>query len=162
MKFFHNSRIGTLAAGLGAEAVEQTIDHKPGGFWFDVDGDWLRWMRSEMPEWVKPYWYEVVVPRDFRMLRISTCRALDEFTEEFRARDARVGTHRTIHWGNVAHRYDGIVIAPYQYRRRLDPSTSWYYSWDVASGCVWSNLAALRLRKTTIEAVKSHIVEIPA
>jgi hypothetical protein len=48
-----------------------------------------------------------------------------------------------IEWRKVAERFDGIIIAPYIWQRRLDLESSWYYSWDCASGCIW-NASAVR------------------
>ncbi len=39
-----------------------------------------------------------------------------------------------IDWPAVAKRYAGIEINPYFTGLRM---VSWYYTWDVASGCVW-------------------------
>ena len=50
-----------------------------------------------------------------------------------------------IDWPKVAERYDGIIIAPYQWSRRLD-GPMWYYGWDCASGCVWRARAVLELK----------------
>lgn len=46
-------------------------------------------------------------------------------------------------WIDVASRYSGIEIAPYQWKRRIHPSTFWYYTWDCASGCIW-DLSAIK------------------
>jgi hypothetical protein len=44
-----------------------------------------------------------------------------------------------IDWKKVAKEYSGIEICPYIGEQRL--KFSWYYPWDVASGCVWDNSA---------------------
>ncbi|QBI98814.1 hypothetical protein SEA_BOBBY_184 [Mycobacterium phage Bobby] len=78
-------------------------------------------------------------------------RALAEYTAELRHKqhDAKclieelreeVGIPDWIDWGKVAADYGGIIIAPYQWSRRMDPH--WYYTWDCASGCIW-NLEAI-------------------
>jgi len=45
-----------------------------------------------------------------------------------------------INWPAVAEKYDGIIIAPYIWQRRLsdNPDHFWYYGWDCASGCIWN------------------------
>jgi hypothetical protein len=44
-----------------------------------------------------------------------------------------------INWKEVQDKYDGIIITPYQWSCRLmNPTTSWYYGWDCASGCIWN------------------------
>lgn len=42
-----------------------------------------------------------------------------------------------IDWKKVTEEYQGIIISPYIWQRRLAPHTMWYYGWDVASGCIW-------------------------
>ena len=41
-----------------------------------------------------------------------------------------------IDWRKVAKKYDGIEINPMIYELRM-MALSWYYGWDVASGCIW-------------------------
>lgn len=48
--------------------------------------------------------------------------------------------HDHINWPMVADRYQGIVIAPYLWSRRMDGGL-WYYGWDCASGCIWDAAA---------------------
>ena len=46
-----------------------------------------------------------------------------------------------IDWNRVAKKYQGIIITPYIWERRLTTTCTWYYGWDVASGCIWDNKA---------------------
>ena len=48
-----------------------------------------------------------------------------------------------IDWAEVASKYDGIIISPYQWSLRLDMEMMWYYGWDCASGCIW-NISAIK------------------
>ena len=45
-------------------------------------------------------------------------------------------TSRYSDWPKIAELYDGILITPYQPAYHLE--VRWYYSWDVASACVWN------------------------
>ena len=45
-------------------------------------------------------------------------------------------THE-IDWKKVKSKYQGIIIAPYQWSCRLNLDSNWYYGWDCASGCIW-------------------------
>lgn len=72
--------------------------------------------------------------KDADVLLISTEDELLAFTSEFRS---NFPSTSFIDWVAVAARYRGIVIAPYQWSLRLDRRCGWYYSWDVASACVW-------------------------
>ena len=51
--------------------------------------------------------------------------------------------YRYVDWREVAARWDGISITPYQWscRHELDRAM-WYNGWDCASACVW-NLNAI-------------------
>lgn len=40
-------------------------------------------------------------------------------------------------WLKVKQKYQGIIIAPYQWKCRMAQETKWYYGWDCASGCIW-------------------------
>ncbi len=42
-----------------------------------------------------------------------------------------------LEWDKVKDKYQGIIIAPYQWECRLALETCWYYGWDCASGCIW-------------------------
>lgn len=123
---------------------------KPAGLWVSVEGedDWLSWCRAERfaPD---RFGHATLVELEEgpNVLRLATAGAIDDFTEEF-GRDFRIGpvfTWKAIDWPAVSARYDGIVIAPYQWSRRLHERTSWYYTWDCASGCIWRARAVARL-----------------
>jgi hypothetical protein len=49
-------------------------------------------------------------------------------------------------WPGVMERYDGLIITPYVWERRMD--AMWYYGWDCASGCIWHPraIASVKLR----------------
>lgn len=125
---------------------------KPRGLWVSVEGNgdgWSDWCRDEQfgGEGLA-FEHEVVLAEDAHLLWLSTAEHLDAFTVEY-------GTpmypaeptirHRGIDWPGVAKVYQGIVIAPYLWERRLDPDTFWYYGWDCASGCIWDLTAIARL-----------------
>ena len=57
---------------------------------------------------------------------------MKKFTDRYQGDTST--TH--IRWQEIVDRYAGIVISPYIYSGRYD--FDWYYSWDVASGCVWN------------------------
>ena len=116
-------------------------DHKffkPMGFWYSVDGDWERFCASEALDWAQGATYDVVLGKE-KILFIATIEQLDAFHEKYSAKNAGRWSTAFIKWDRVAHEYDGIEIAPYQWKRRLDGVVSdWYYSWDCASGCIWN------------------------
>lgn len=130
---------------------EQATPHtygKPRGIWVSVRGedDWPSWCQSEGFHLVGlTTRHDVVLHPDANILLLSTSIELRAFTDEFGIREAKsYGSHSWVDlstdWARVAREHDGIVIAPYQWSERLD--LSWYYGWDVASGCIW-NLDAI-------------------
>lgn len=122
---------------------DQRVDTKPRGLWLSVDDAWLDWCRGENfhlehCEWAIP----VSIREGATVLGLATEEDLDAFTREYRRRPSRarppyVETNSLlIDWSAVARWFDGIVISPYQWGRRLE--LPWYYGWDCASGCVWN------------------------
>lgn len=116
---------------------------KPKGFWFEVNADWRRWCRGEMPHWIEGRTLHRVTLGEERMLSITSVAEIDAFNDEYLVTEWRPGYSERygpmdmgIRWGAVAAEYDGIEIAPYLWDRRLDGPT-WYYGWDCASGVIW-------------------------
>jgi hypothetical protein len=118
---------------------EQTVDLKPSGLWLSVDTEWLDWCRSEDFR-TDLNWYEhaVTLSPEANILALSSATDLDAFTAEYGEQVSPRFPSRYIDWSRVADVYDGIVIAPYQWSRRLERHTFWYYGWDIASGCIWN------------------------
>lgn len=128
---------------LQQRSYTQEIAYKPHGLWFDVDADWKRWCDSEnfRPE-------ELMTCHEVKLLggnvlELARALDLDDFTERFGAwperypDSLRTGVHHiNIDWPKVAEMYDGIIIAPYCWERRME--LMWYYGFDCASGCVWN------------------------
>lgn len=118
--------------------LAQNADLKPNGLWVSVQGpaDWLEWCDGEGFATERRIPTEVTLKADANILHISGPFELDAFTTEYRV----LGAYRsctTINWGRVAAKYQGIIIAPYQWSRRMTDHTFWYYGWDCASGCIW-------------------------
>lgn len=119
-------------------------DHKPQGLWFSVGEAWKDWCEAERFGLdrllhVSP----IVLGRGAKILRLRNPAALDKFTAAYRT-PLLPGTDLrsfVIDWPKVSESYDGIVIAPYQWRRRLSIEAFWYYGWDCASGCIWRRRA---------------------
>jgi hypothetical protein len=94
-----------------------------------------------MPEMIGKYLYEVVV-NEASILFIRNVVEFDKFEKEYSV-SKRARIKYEIEWGEVAKHYGGIEICPYQSSRRY---SSWYYGWDVASGCVWDSSAIKEIR----------------
>lgn len=124
--------------------------HKPNGFWYEVDGDWQRWVTDEgFFDLAKVTVYDVNL-KGVNLLRLNTAEKLFDFNAEYGMpaleHNPEYPMFHNIDWPRVAERYDGIEIAPYQWRYRMD--MMWYYSWDCASGVIWEP------RDTTVTRAK--------
>jgi hypothetical protein len=128
---------------------------KPNGCWITDDSEqcWRAWCESE--DWginTLAYKHEVILDeRNICILR--TAPDLDAFTREFKAikiwgppGSPRRYADVCIDWANVANKFDGLIITPYQWQRRLHDDYSWYYGWDCASGCIWKASAIKDIR----------------
>lgn len=141
MDFLHYSAAPIV---LERRAYEQKLDFKPQGLWLSVGDDWKR--RCESEEWgtdrlLVAHHVELVDAAN--ILRLATAEEIDRFTQEFgmpMSKGLRAGY---IDWPRVASQWQGVIITPYCWSRRLSMHTMWYYGWDCASGCIW-DLAVIR------------------
>jgi hypothetical protein len=116
---------------------------KPNGLWFSVEGNqgWKEWCEDEKfkLENLKVS-YELELKDDANILHLKTVDDIYEFTQLYilSAPFSPWGndTHE-LQWDEVKKKYQGIIIAPYQWDCRLSDESSWYYGWDCASGCIW-------------------------
>lgn len=130
----------------------QPVDHKPVGLWLSDDSGhgWRAWCESEMPNWIAGTRRYAVEVDPTRLLLVQGADALDALHAEFGSAPAHK-LFAVVDWQRVAERYDGVVITPYLWSRRLDRRASWYYSWDCASGCIWHPSAILSISEEADE-----------
>lgn len=116
---------------------------KPAGFWVSVEGedDWPAWCEAENFGLGK-HPYLVTLSQDARVLHVTTGAELEAFHKEFSKPGELSRRTKEIQWGALATRYDGLIIAPYQWEHRMAREFMWYYCWDCASGVFW-NLDAI-------------------
>ena len=116
---------------------------KPDGLWYSCGNAWREFVRDEMfGGGGDEFSYEIDI-NSSAMLMISSLDELDAFHDKY----IRPGKfEKVIDWSAVqADGYAGIEICPYQRKRRM--TYFWYYSWDVASGCIWNDAAILDIRE---------------
>ncbi len=119
---------------------------KPHGLWVSVEGadDWRSWCESEG---FRPadmlYQTEIVLRQKHDVLIVDSLGALDAFQEKYTRSHHRVPSMRIVDWPQVAAEWNGLIIAPYQWERRLACGFMWYYGWDCASGCIWRPRSAI-------------------
>lgn len=105
--------------------------HKPRGLWYAPGREWIDWMRYEMPNWLNNVNYVYRIVPSGTVLKLQTSQEVRDFHNKFKSRDGQ-----EINWGAVTEEYDGVEIIPYQPDLRYS-NIGWYYTWDLASGCIW-------------------------
>jgi len=146
---------------------------KPVGLWVSDKSEegWLAWCRSEDFGY-GPYEYEVTLKKGANILFIKTLEELDEFDTMYsESLPSLAGSKRElllelsknllmwINWERVIEEYDGIMIFPYQYKRRYE--YMWYNAWDCASGCIFYPsrcVESIKYRGSYIDESKSKEV----
>lgn len=137
---------------LGRRAYRQEPDFKPRGLWVSVGDDWRRWCDGEdFNQDRLSACHRVELSNNANILRIEDAAGVDRFTSKFYRNDTGWRFDGGIDWRMVADQWQGIIIAPYCYERRMEPNTFWYYPWDCASGCIWdlSAIAAVTLLESS-------------
>lgn len=114
--------------------------YKTPGLWVSVEGndDWVSWCRGEgwNLEGFK-HATEITLAESAKVNVLSGARAIDQFTEEFQQNDRGPIWRRGLDWKAIRSRWQGLIIAPYCWDRRMSDHTGWYYGWDCASGVIW-------------------------
>jgi len=151
------------------EPREGCIHGKPRGLWVSVEGedDWKSWCEAENFRNIAESFATVIELReDARILRLTSALEIDSFTEEFYDRDYMKQIPgfdwrgHAIRWADVAAQFQGIIIAPYCWQRRMAKHTFWYYGWDCASGCIW-DAAAIASATACITVGDTAVIRTP-
>lgn len=119
---------------------------KPRGLWYSCGNSWKDFASNEMRGGMGKYshMYEIEI-NPSKMLIIKDSKSFLAFEREFAISDPMGFDDDKIDWYRVAQKYDGIEICPYLGQFRMDHF--WYYSWDVASGCIWGSGAIKKVRE---------------
>jgi hypothetical protein len=105
------------------------------------EDDWLAWCRGE--GWGLDgfaHATEITLAGGANVKHLASAEDIDEFSEEFRTHGSPIW-HSGLNWGSIRERWQGLIIAPYCWDRRLSDHTGWYYGWDCASGVIWDAAA---------------------
>lgn len=140
------------------EQAEPRTFGKPVGFWVSVAGedDWATFATDNMDSARLNHTQRVTLAAEANILRINTAYELDVFAKhnavetDYERRYARPWNKWPIDWRAVAEKYDGIIIAPYAWSRRM--ICDWYYGWDCASGCIWNLDAIASVEREAVSA----------
>lgn len=86
---------------------------------------------------LESYEYVFSVELDYsNILKIDTSNKFKDFHNKY-------FNGNGIDWNRVSKDYKGIEIIPYRYEFRMEYLYSWYYTWDIPSGCIW-DLSAMK------------------
>lgn len=136
-KLVHYSTKPVTAIHSVEQAEFQPVG-KPSGLWVSAEEheqNWRKWCESERFA-IGGLAHLVTLAPGARVLEIGCAAELDAFDREFGLVEERISRILSLEWRRVAERWQGIVIAPYIWERRLS-AIDWYYGWDCASGCIW-------------------------
>jgi hypothetical protein len=116
---------------------------KPVGTWYGIGDSWARFCHYDA-QWCYDYVYTLEYdPKT--VLHIKTLDEFKIFAEKYKHGGTDFYFNNYINWEMVSNDFDGIEIYPYRKECRLTVDTAWYYSWDVASGCIWNeNIFSLK------------------
>ena len=148
---------------------------RPKGLWVSVGDAWLvdqyeRWRENpggrgsfHYPRRFK-YANEVTIADVSSILVITGESEFRAFNDDFSELRPTFGPQaRIIRWRDVRRDYQGIIIAPHleNFAVRVNargnqlpvPESFWYYTWVVASGCLWD--------VSVIEKIESSSITLP-
>jgi len=106
---------------------------KPKGLWYGIGTSWIDWVKSEMPEWEYDNIFEIIIDES-KIFKIKNQLDLYIFNLQFFSTLDK--NFKLINWKNVSLVKHGIEIYPYS--DIFDIDLLWYRTWDVSSGCIWS------------------------
>ena len=125
---------------------------KPHGLWLTIDGEdgWRAWCEYESfhPESLA-HRTEFRLRENANILHLESHRDVLHFTAKYADKLTRL--RGWVDWSRVVDQYDGVLIAPYLWSARMAIETTWYSTWDCASGCFW-NLDAIELVPAAVTA----------
>jgi hypothetical protein len=123
--------------GFRPAKQREKAGYKPQGLWYACGDSWIEWTKSEQPDWLEKSKYLYEISTTPSILVIDTPEKFKAFEEEYVDNGPNADKFSNwIDWVRVAKDYDGIEICPY--RGDFREESDWYYTWDVASGCIWS------------------------
>lgn len=138
-----------------------TYISKPHGLWVSDDHceyNWKWWCINEnFRRYALRYAHAVEFTNDANILKITSWLGMEQFNHKYKKcydiiqpilQNQQPMELNGIDWQKVKDSYDGIIISPYNWDKRLDRDYMWYYGWDCASGCIWN-----------LEAIKSFAVK---
>lgn len=137
---------------------------KPRGLWVsddDCPDNWKSWCESEEFGLERlTHIHDVKLVPNANIKIISLPEELDDLSHRFKTADCREYFY-SLDWASMRSFWDGLIITPYIWQRRLHGPATWYYSWDCASGCIWHPRAieSITLREIAKEPTPNEATE---
>ena len=110
--------------------------------WYSVGTAWLDWIQGNMPEWLAPCTYAVIID-DFDVVNIDDLKMIETFQKEAIPKDRiHLAKDRAINWQYLYKvNYKAIEFSPYLghisgERIKGGEVGTWYDSIDMASGAI--------------------------
>jgi hypothetical protein len=134
----------TIAPGLYLDAKyeqRESYNLKPFGLWYSFDDAWKAWCSDNMPERLFANDFELVI-NEINLLIIKDFKtAVDITVQHKNDKYWNLGIHH-VDWNKLSKTYSGIEIPDYWSLKKEmwklpGPVLTWFYAWDVPSGCIW-------------------------
>ncbi len=113
---------------------EDKLSVKPKGVWYACGNEWLELVKKQVVKREINYLYEIELNYE-KTLKIGNQEEFIAFEDKYGKKKDPNSDDIYINWGKVRLEYGGIEICPHQ--KELSYDHWWYYSWDIASGCIW-------------------------
>jgi hypothetical protein len=163
LRFVHHSSKPLTQVPCVTQEGQDSRWSKPSGTWLAVlreDGTdpWKDYCEARGFE-LGPYCTEVIIKKE-SILHVQDANGIDNLTMKYGFLPACHEDQKTnpdytrsgIRWDVLSREYDGIVIAPECIdRRQVD---LWYYTWDVASGCIWNRRGVEKLKPLSLPQLR--------
>lgn len=142
-----------LAPRYSGEYCKNSPYQKPHGLWLSDESaniSWKSWCENEEFR-LNTFTYRTDFEVDLtNVLWLQSELDILNFTDEWadirRERyNNREFTNYIIPWDRVGQQYNGILITPYIWECRFTIKTTWYNTWDCASGCFWNPNCLIRV-----------------
>jgi len=129
------------------------ITFKPVGLWYAFGWEWIEWCRdSDFAVDRIKHAYRVTLDKK-RVLSLQSQDEILEFTTRYQCQGNPDFSDAAIDWSRLRNDYAGVENPSYFWDLRFSRKARWYYSWDVASGCVWDPSIILDLKKIEIPPI---------
>jgi len=137
---------------LSIKVPPSKITTKPIGLWYGFGTSWIDFVRSQMPqrEMYTEHVFKIEIDTS-NILIIKDDESFLDFSDKYKDPEFEKKwpdvRNDAIDWPKVSREYKGIEFPVYFHKYRRTREHGWYYTWDVASGCIWDLSAVKKVIK---------------